>query len=149
MYIISFDSNSNPDKGISLHFTDEILRLRKVKHFRKVLHIFYSQWGLPRWHSGRETTCQCRRHRRRRFSPWFGKIPWRRKWQPTPVFLLGKFHWQRSLTGCSPCTTEHTHRDTHTYTRQWVVGIRGQSQVNFLCLFACILNYYASLPPFR
>ena len=34
---------------------------------------------------------------RRRFDPWVGKIPWRRKWQPTPVFLSGKSHGQRSL----------------------------------------------------
>ena len=39
---------------------------------------------------------------RRRFSPWVGKIPWRRAWQPTPVFLPGKFHRQRSLEGYSP-----------------------------------------------
>ena len=36
------------------------------------------------------------------FDPWVGKIPWRRKWQPTPVFLLGEFHEQRSLAGYSP-----------------------------------------------
>ena len=36
------------------------------------------------------------------FDPWVGKIPWRRKWQATPVFLLGEFHGQRSGTGCSP-----------------------------------------------
>ena len=47
------------------------------------------------------------------FSSWVGKIPWRRKWQPIPVFLLGKSHGQRSLVGYSPwgCneldTTEH------------------------------------------
>ena len=35
--------------------------------------------------------------------PWVGKIPWRRKWQPTPVFLLEKPHGQRSLVGYSPC----------------------------------------------
>ena len=40
--------------------------------------------------------------RRLRFNPWVGKIPWRRKWQPTPVFLLGKFHGQKSLVGYSP-----------------------------------------------
>ena len=37
---------------------------------------------------------QCRRCR---FDPWISKIPWRRKWQPTPVFLSGKSHGQRSL----------------------------------------------------
>jgi len=39
---------------------------------------------------------QCRRSR---FSPWVGKIPWRRKWLPTPVFLLREFHGQRTLAG--------------------------------------------------
>ena len=42
---------------------------------------------------------QCRRPE---FDPWAGKIPWRRKWQPTLVLLLGKFHGQRSLVGYSP-----------------------------------------------
>ena len=34
--------------------------------------------------------------------PWVGKIPWRREWQPTPIFLPGEFHGQRSLVGCGP-----------------------------------------------
>ena len=36
------------------------------------------------------------------FYPWVGKIPWRKKWQPTPVSLPEKSHGQRSLVGCSP-----------------------------------------------
>ena len=36
------------------------------------------------------------------FAPWVGKIPWRRKWQPIPVFLLGKSHGQRNLVGYNP-----------------------------------------------
>ena len=36
------------------------------------------------------------------FDPWVGKIPWRRKWQPTPVFLPGKSHEQKSLASYSP-----------------------------------------------
>ena len=44
---------------------------------------------LPWWLSGKESTCQCRRGG---FGPWVRKIPWRRKWQLTPVFLPGKFH---------------------------------------------------------
>ena len=51
---------------------------------------------------GKESACQCRRCRRHRFDPWVGKTPWRRKWQPTPVFLPGKFHGQRSLAGYGP-----------------------------------------------
>ena len=48
-----------------------------------------------------------------------GRTPWRRKWKPTPVFLPGKFHGQRSLEGYSPWghkvsdTTEHVHTHTH------------------------------------
>ena len=36
------------------------------------------------------------------FSLWVGKMPWRRAWQPTPVFLPGESHGQRSLVGCDP-----------------------------------------------
>ena len=56
-------------------------------------------WTSPGGSSGKEPTCQCRR---RGFHSWVGKIPWRRKWQPTPVFLPGKSHGQRSLVGYSP-----------------------------------------------
>ena len=56
-------------------------------------------WELSRWFSGKESACQCRRHR---FGPWVEKIPWRRKWPPTPVFLLGESHGQRSLVKYSP-----------------------------------------------
>ena len=48
-----------------------------------------------------KTACQCRRHKTPRFDPWVGKVPWRRKWQPTPVFLPGEFHGQRSLVNYS------------------------------------------------
>ena len=67
--------------------------------------------GLPWWLSGKETTCQCRRCG---FYSWVGKIPWRSKQQPTPVFLPGKSHGQRSLEDSSPWghkeldTTEHS-----------------------------------------
>ena len=67
----------------------------------------------------KEWACQCRRLKRCGFDPWVKKIPWRRKWQPTPVFLPGEFHGQRSLAGYSPwshkelATTEHTHAHTH------------------------------------
>ena len=51
------------------------------------------------WLGSKEPFCQCRRHR---FNSWVGKISWVRKWQPTPVFLPGKSHGQRSLVGNSP-----------------------------------------------
>ena len=51
--------------------------------------------GLGDWASqvvprGKEPACQRRRHKRHGFNPWVGKIPWRRAWQPTPVFLPGE-----------------------------------------------------------
>ena len=50
----------------------------------------------------KEPTCQYRRQKRPKLDPWVGKIPWRRKWQPTPVFLSETFHGQRSLAGYRP-----------------------------------------------
>ena len=52
--------------------------------------------------SSKEPACQCRRPKRQGFNPWVRKIPWRRAEQPTPVFLPGKSHGQRSLMGYSP-----------------------------------------------
>ena len=57
--------------------------------------------GFPGGASGEEPAGQGRRHKRRGFDPWVGKIPWRRAWQPT-VFLPGESHGQRSLVGYNP-----------------------------------------------
>ena len=70
----------------------------------------------PRWQSGKESACQFRRHG---FDSWVGKIPWWRKWRPTPVFLPGKFQGQKSLVGYSPWghdesdTSEWLHTQRH------------------------------------
>ena len=53
--------------------------------------------GLPGGASEKELTCQCKRHERNRFYPGVGKIPWRRAWLPTPVFLPGESYGQKSL----------------------------------------------------
>ena len=55
--------------------------------------------GFPGGASGKEPACQCRRHKRPGFNPWGGKMPWRRAWQPTSVFLPGESNGQRSLVG--------------------------------------------------
>ena len=74
--------------------------------------------GFPGGTSGKEPTCQCRRFKRHQFDPWVRKIPWRREWLHTPVFLPGESPGQRSLAGYSPqlCKeldmtemTQHTH----------------------------------------
>ena len=58
----------------------------------------WSWWLLHRWLRWYSVCLQCGRPR---FDPWVGKIPWRRKWQPTPVLLPGKFHGWRNLVGYS------------------------------------------------
>ena len=55
--------------------------------------------GLPWWFRGQSVCPQCGGPG---FDPWVRKIPWRRKWQPTPVFLPGESHGWRSLLGYSP-----------------------------------------------
>ena len=58
--------------------------------------------GLTGGASGKEPICQFRRHKTCEFKPWVGKIPWKRKWQPTPVFLPGESHGQSNLAGYGP-----------------------------------------------
>ena len=59
--------------------------------------------------------CQFRRHTINGFDPWIGKVPWRRAWQPTPVFLPANSYRQRSLAGYSPWDQSQTGLSTHTH----------------------------------
>ena len=65
---------------------------------------------------GKEASCQYRRHERHGFNPWIGKIPWRRERQPTPIFLSGEFHGQRSHRAADRQTRLSTHTCAHTHT---------------------------------
>ena len=104
--------------------------LSKLSHSRTTAQLSQTRslriMGLPRWCSGKIPTCQCRRLQRHGFNPSVGKIPWRRKWTPTPVFLPVKFHGQKSLVGYSlwcrkeSDMTERTHTHTHTHTHRIV-----------------------------
>ena len=95
-------------KGTDSHGqTDRAKRAAVCEDHRKgtVLDRGTQRCQFPRWQRtrlGKEPSCQYRSCRRRGFNPWVGKIPWRRAWQPTPVFLLGESHGQRSLAGYSP-----------------------------------------------
>ena len=72
------------------------------------------------WLTGKESTWQCRRHERGGFSFWVEKILWRRKWQPTLVFLHGKSHaWRATVHGVAKSQTwlsTRMHAHTHTHT---------------------------------
>ena len=70
--------------------------LKKFASFNFNL-LLYESKTLARWLEQWRIRLQCRRHRRCRFDPWVGKIPWRRKWQPTLVFLPGKSRGLQSM----------------------------------------------------
>ena len=70
---------------------------QRIVHKHKA--IFFIQ--LRSFKNGKESSCQCRKFRKHQFNPRFRKIPQRKKWQPTPVFLPRESYGQRSLVGCS------------------------------------------------
>ena len=59
---------------------------------------YTAPWGFPGGANGKELAHQCKRQKRHGFDPWVRKIPWRRSWQPTPVFLPGESHGPKSLS---------------------------------------------------
>ena len=77
------------------------MHMRSV-NFPNIVHDYISifirfSWNskgtwFPGGASGKEPSCQCKRQKRYGFNPWVGKSPWRRTWQPTPVFLPGECH---------------------------------------------------------
>ena len=71
--------------------------------------------GFPGGPSGKEPACQCRRHKRCKFDPCIGKIPWRRAWQPTPIFLPEESHGQKSLSSYSPWDCKESDMTEATY----------------------------------
>ena len=97
---------------------------------------FMAQWLKKKIH------LQCRRHA---FNLWVGKIPWRRKWQPTPVFLPGKTYGQRSLESYSPQGYKRVRHDLVTKKHKcklyqtWISLFRW-----FLCKRVLILKWNSS-----
>ena len=72
---------------------------KKKTHKDKILGITKYQSELPWWLRWQSI---CLQYGRPGFNPWVGKISWRRKWQPTPVFLPGESQGRKSLAGYSP-----------------------------------------------
>ena len=96
-----------------------------VKRASLVVHMVRNlQWGRPMFH------------------PWVRQIPWRRKWQPTPVFLSGEFRGQRSLAGYSSWYCKESDMTgwlTHTVRIQKIVPSNP-----FSCFFILSLEYFSS-----
>ena len=102
------------------------------------------------WLSGKESTCQCRRCR---FDPWVGKIPWRRKWQSTSVFLPEEPHGQRCLVAYSPWGHKETDMTKHIWPHSLEPMVRIwrlKSILSLLIVFNSLMwkhrNTWLSLP---
>ena len=113
----------NQQFGSHTHnFIYKIDKLQGPTIYHRELHSTFCNYigkgGFPAGASGKETTCQCRRHKRCKLDSWVGKIPWRKAWQTTPALLPGVSHRQRSLAGYSPqCRKESvtTEATQHVY----------------------------------
>ena len=107
--------------------------------------------GFPGSSVVKESICQCKRHWRHGFDSWVGKIPWRRKWQPTLVFWPEKSHGQRSLEGYSPWAckesdmTEHGHSTSSTAISRIYKQVSKHKTSN--CLFSFQENFKLALWP--
>ena len=93
-----------------------------VGYRQKQLH-FPLKLGLPGGSEVKVSACVCLQCGRPGFDSWVEKIPWRRKWKPTPVLLPGESHGQRSLVGCS--TWVHKESDT--------------TELLNVCMYVCIV----------
>ena len=71
----------------------------------------WPKYGLSSGTSGKEPPCQRRRRKRHRFDPWVAKIPWRRAWQPTLVFLPGESPWTEEPEGLQSTGSQRVGRD--------------------------------------
>ena len=82
-------------------FLNWVIYFLAVELYESVVILCSWVWPLKGFPGGsvvkkKKSTCQCRIHR---FHPWVGKIPWRKRWQPTSVFLPGKSHGQKEPGG--------------------------------------------------
>ena len=98
---------------------------------QKFLAICIHNGWASQWHSGKESACQ---YRRCKFDLWVWKIPWKKKWQPTPVFLPGESHGQKSLAGYSPWGHKESDMTGHAHTF-----------IMFTLKLGCLLNKLINL----
>ena len=99
-------------------------------------------WGFPRWHNGKEPTCQCNRCG---FDPWVWNIPWSRQWPLSPAFLPGKSLGQRSVTATVHGVAESdTTARTHPFLTPFLVLcsslLKHISQTIIVYAFVCLVS---------
>ena len=93
----------------------------------------YSQ--LPSGTNCKEPACQCKRCKRHGFDSWIVKIPWKRAWQSTSVFLPGESHGQRNLADYSPWGCKESDMTEHARICNWITLLYTRNTVNQLYFF--------------
>ena len=103
--------------------------------------------GFPGGARGKEPTCYSKRHKRHRFNPWVGKIPWRRTWQSTPAFLPRESHGQRNLVGYSPwgCTESDTTKETQ-HSTAYICPLPFEPPSHLIPPLQAVADHQAELP---
>ena len=95
-HTILTNDNRKPEQWLLLARRDELKGItRELSEVRESFYILIGYWlyrvmWLPRWLSDKEPICQCKRSQRCKVQPLGWEDPWRRQWQPSPVFLPGK-----------------------------------------------------------
>ena len=79
--------------------------------------------GFPGSTSGKESAQQCRRHKGHSFNPCIRKIPWRRAWQPTPVFMPGESLWTEEASRLRSIGSQRVGHDWSDLARMHIVSI--------------------------
>ena len=104
-----------------------------------IWYYIYQCSGFPIGASGKETACQFKRYKRHGLDPLVGEITWRRKCQPTPIFLLGKSPGQRKLEGYSPWG----HKESDTTEGLTILYLQNVSSISpqHLVLIVNLINY--------
>ena len=130
---------------MSLSKLQEMVKDREV--WRAIVHGVTKSWAwLSDWTTdGKESAWSCERPG---FNPWIRKMPWKRKWQPTSVFLPGELHGQKSLAGYSPWACKESDTNewlTHIYFAfQWNTDILQNSPFkSLLKIRYCVLKIKA------
>ena len=98
-------STSSPGLCMEIFQSKDLFANELQKKKKDYLGCLFTRVPLPqvlRWHSGKESTCQCRKLKSYGFNPWVRKIAWRRKWQPPPIFFPeNSMDWQAPVHGVS------------------------------------------------
>ena len=108
-----------------------------------VMAVLPNHYSLVKTHNHR----QCRRPKRYGFDPWVRKTPWSKEWQPTPIFLPGKFEGQRSLVGCSSWGRRVRHNYTHGHSLHFLTTYYAQALHRILCTHSLFTTTDPSNPP--